>query len=375
MKRKILSIILTAALILSAGYILIFNSEDKTKIVINEKPSVDRAEQNIANPKKMPLAIELTKGEEDIKKGDVTLEKGDVTLDGKVNGLDLLAINLHILEIPEFIITDPDSFWAADLNNDGIINVIDHINLFSFSWGIPVPDYITLHNEQMELSLETVFVGNKIELFISKDDEYSVLGIDLLHIDYDPLKVSLPSEKVSLPLHSYFCGFVIDSVKDDNIQFFDFSMKDIWNVLSKKNDSKLFNRLKMYLNNGVEDNAIINKKGHFLKITFDIIDETAKSFEFKFSTKTDAIAVLDDSTYLPIKIMNDTVIAIPTQKGDVNSDGKVNGIDLLLLKQHILESKGKTLESGTQPFWAADMNDDGAINGMDLLLLKKKILS
>jgi|GEM_PF-4400156 len=62
-------------------------------------------------------------------------------------------------------------------------------------------------------------------------------------------------------------------------------------------------------------------------------------------------------------------------KGDLNLDFIVNAMDLLLMKQHILKVKGKTLVKGTQPYINADMNDDGVINGMDLLLLKKKILS
>jgi len=74
------------------------------------------------------------------------------------------------------------------------------------------------------------------------------------------------------------------------------------------------------------------------------------------------------------------VVAFPSnanssfKKGDINGDTHVNGLDLLLLKKHILDIENFVLQEGSNEFLAADMNDDGKINGMDLLLMKKIIL-
>lgn len=57
-------------------------------------------------------------------------------------------------------------------------------------------------------------------------------------------------------------------------------------------------------------------------------------------------------------------------KGDVNSDGEVNSIDLQYAKRYLLRIIGQ----GSINSENLDMNDDGVIDSIDLLLLKKKIL-
>ncbi|ADL52279.1 dockerin type I domain-containing protein [Clostridium cellulovorans] len=64
---------------------------------------------------------------------------------------------------------------------------------------------------------------------------------------------------------------------------------------------------------------------------------------------------------------NSTVVI---KKGDVNNDGKVNAIDLAILKKHLL-SGGLTGDA----LKASDMNNDSVVNAIDLALLKKILLS
>lgn len=53
--------------------------------------------------------------------------------------------------------------------------------------------------------------------------------------------------------------------------------------------------------------------------------------------------------------------------GDVNGDGKINGLDVILLRQHIA---GWTVTLDTA---AADVNGDGRVNGLDMILLRQYV--
>ncbi|MFQ6092663.1 MAG: LamG-like jellyroll fold domain-containing protein [bacterium] len=60
----------------------------------------------------------------------------------------------------------------------------------------------------------------------------------------------------------------------------------------------------------------------------------------------------------------------PTQKGDVNSDGQVSILDVVLVINIILG----TYEPTSDQLWAADMNDDGSVDILDVVEIVNEIL-
>ncbi len=93
---------------------------------------------------------------------------------------------------------------------------------------------------------------------------------------------------------------------------------------------------------------------------FDIVSyESFSSANFNsLKASISPIYVYDENT--PAQIL-----------GDVNNDGNVNSVDMLIMRRHIL-----TIPEQTDVFVKefADMNSDSNINSLDILLLKRKIL-
>lgn len=56
--------------------------------------------------------------------------------------------------------------------------------------------------------------------------------------------------------------------------------------------------------------------------------------------------------------------------GDINSDGKINALDYILLKRYVL----KTTKLNAEQLLAADINLDGKVNATDYILLKRHVL-
>ena len=59
------------------------------------------------------------------------------------------------------------------------------------------------------------------------------------------------------------------------------------------------------------------------------------------------------------------------KKGDVNTDGKIDSMDMYILIQHIL---GNSILQNDN-FKRADINDDGKLDAMDMYMIIQKILN
>ena len=57
-------------------------------------------------------------------------------------------------------------------------------------------------------------------------------------------------------------------------------------------------------------------------------------------------------------------------RGDVNRDGKIDALDLLLCQQIAIGVKTPTVSE----FYASDMNRDGVVNTRDVAIIKQMLL-
>lgn len=116
----------------------------------------------------------------------------------------------------------------------------------------------------------------------------------------------------------------------------------------------------------VEDGtAIVETPGQYsIVITGDLFLDNGKTIVFKVNDTQ-----VDESTiFFPMAIveLNLNVGFLPEIFGDVNGDGEVNILDLILTRRQF----GKTPDDSDWNDYY-DMNDDGAINILDLILVRR----
>jgi len=208
-----------------------------------------------------------------------------------------------------------------------------------------------------------------------------IVVIDKLIITFDATKFSIPNYEVTRTDNNGIT-YTIVYVEDDNFKVGAGTAIAGYDVVLMDNQIKI-----LYCSTTGRQ---ITSDGALITLKFDVIDgETAEGASFSLDceseyyigtstgTKFENISFPSEPVIVsnaPETTYNPDITTIEPIKGDINSDGKINAMDLLLIKQHILDIPGKKIESGTDVFKIADMNDDGKINGIDLLLLKKKIL-
>ena len=148
-----------------------------------------------------------------------------------------------------------------------------------------------------------------------------------------------------------------------------------------------------YLNEGsniiVDNSSVIKASTNITDVSFDITSGIllVYSNDSKVKSGSTQIAInIGNQTVDTIKL-NDKVLSINKYstkgniitinakstpiKGDVNSDGKVNSVDYVLIRKHILGSSKLTGDNLKR----ADINGDGSVKTTDYIAVRKIILS
>ena len=126
-----------------------------------------------------------------------------------------------------------------------------------------------------------------------------------------------------------------------------------------------------------EEYYSLNEIKKFMEESYEGFNEMYELFLGGFNSHEKPPEILTTGMTLTYKnkidyVGRDFVISKTT---DFSELGNVNGMNLLLLKKHILGMDGSVWSNDSYEYYRNDLSGTGKINGMDLLLMKKIILS
>ena len=314
----------------------------------------------------------------------------------------------------------PCEYWFVDSiwGNIGYITVVkDNVDfkrgLYNTNGEIVLPceyDYIW---DSENRSFFKLTQNNKHGFFDIKTgyytsceyDEIDSFGNDLIIVTKNDKKgLFKPNGEVVIPveysdINTFFDNLIV-VLNYKKRMLVDYNGKILNNNLCDfENFYSIFNSKELAMFYNKQKYGLIDNKGSIiLPAIYNYIEYYTKDFSKIYLS--DKVGYIDKTGEIIVPIEYDDAIAIDSENNgldnyfwvkkngkwgilcvsykrlnhnnssDINGDGNVNGMDLLLLKKKILE-----MEINIDYIHAMDINNDGKINGMDLLLLKKKILS
>ena len=104
--------------------------------------------------------------------------------------------------------------------------------------------------------------------------------------------------------------------------------------------------------------------------TFGGADYSVFGSETSGTTFMDSVSKVDSFIHQRVEWLNDLWKPYTYVKGDLNGDGELNIVDVVLLQEWLLSAPNAHL----QQWWAADLCKDERINCIDLCLMKRELL-
>lgn len=105
-------------------------------------------------------------------------------------------------------------------------------------------------------------------------------------------------------------------------------------------------------------------------LTFKVLDDAAEGDTTIYVDAVEGSSFSDSGNEVNWQSSTPVVVAINNIiLGDVNNDGKVNGLDRIVLRKYLMDKNAVSISMA-----AADVNQDGKINGLDRIVLRKMLM-
>ena len=283
---------------------------------------------------------------------------GDVTCDGIVDGADTVYLSRYI-ESTEGVTLDSQALKNADVNKDGNVNGEDlkllGMYLANYFPGTlpekPITDYVLYGDVNRDGE-----VNNKDAARLTQYVE----GTEAVTLEYQALKNAdvnndgiinnVDSQLIFMHTGNYFPDTLPEKPITDYVLYGDVTCDGIVDNLDRLT-------LTRYLDESFEQelsaqglkNADVNKDGNINQVDVVLLTKALGNHE-------------GYKDILPEKPITDYVLY-----GDVNCDGHINGVDTSILWGYLLDTR----ELSAQGLKNADVDSNGKVNFVDVELIRK----
>lgn len=300
-------------------------------------------------------------------------------------------INMNILPQPikkptiknkDYVYNKKEQYLLFDNYNNKVMNIEGNKRIDAGEQDVVISlknnNYIWEDNTREKLVYKFVIKKAEPDFYYYCDDTRVLYDSNYYGID---CYVSPKNYKDKITIYIKYMDENNNYILDESPKFKDIGEYLVkYKIYSDSNHEEVFSENKVIIG-GLDKNSGLEIKDNILISKYNKLEEIKNNFKYfndaEFELTDENSNVLQDELIKTNYILNIySVTEYKTYKlsllGDVNGDGKINSMDYVKIRKHIMQTENI---SNKVYYYAADINNDNKISSADYVKIKKYIMN